>query len=188
MPFEGVKIAAPPAHARTQSSSQASGRTVAGEKKLSTKGKAREEAANGVGQIISFGCMVAGQLADAGAVGIHWPNLAHEAASIAETDEKMASGLDKLLEIGPYGNFIVVLLPFVGQILVNHKVVRAEAMGGAGAVHPEVLEAQVKAHMARQQATAIQQQREAEAELTRLMMEAQGPNGSQSATEPAAAE
>lgn len=175
MPFEGIKAGPPPPREGTRARSG-----PAPEKRASVKQKAREEAANGVGQILAFGCMVAGQLADAGAIGLHWPNVAHEAAAIAETDEKMAKGLDYLLEVGPYGNLIVVVLPLVGQLLANHHIVKPEALAGAGVVHPEALEADVKAEMARRAMEAIRQQREAEAELRRMqaeMMAAQ--NGSE---------
>jgi hypothetical protein len=141
------------------------------EKTLSKLGKAREEAANGVGQIISFGAMAAGQLPDAGAIGMHWPNISHEAAQIAETDEKMAGILDKLLEVGPYGNLIVVVLPFIAQILVNHGVLKPEQMAGANVVHPDSLAAQVRAHMARQAMDAIKMQQQAEADLAALQAE-----------------
>jgi hypothetical protein len=182
MPFEGIKAGPPPPREGTKP------RAVAPEKRASAKQKAREEAANGVGQILAFGCMVAGQLADAGAIGLHWPNLAHEAAAVAETDEKMGKALDYLLEVGPYGNLIVVTLPLVGQFLANHKIVKAEALAGAGVVHPEALEADVKAEMARRAMAAIQQQREAEQELARMqaeMMAAQNGTQPQQQSEPA---
>lgn len=181
MPFEGVKTGPPPPK---EGSRVRSG--PAPEKRASAKQKAREEAANGVGQILAFGCMVAGQLADAGAIGLHWPNVAHECAAIAENDPKMAKGLDYLLEVGPYGNLIVVALPLVGQILANHKIVKAEALTGAGVVHPEALEADVKAQMARQAMAAIQQQRQAEEELRQMQAEmAAAQNGHAPQNEPA---
>lgn len=171
MPFEGVKAGPPPPRDAPP--------RKAPEKRATGKQKAREEAANGIGQLISFGFMVSGQLADAGAVGMHWPNIAHEAAAVAETDQKMARGLDYLLEVGPYGNLIIVCLPLVGQLLANHKIVKPEALAGAGVVHPEALEADVKASMARQAAEAVRQQRAAEEELMRLQMEMMGSqNGS----------
>jgi hypothetical protein len=166
MPFEGIKAGPPPPKdgPRVRSNPATAARS-------SAKQKAREEAANGVGQILAFGCMIAGQLADAGAIGLHWPAISHEAAAVAENDPKMAKGLDYLLEVGPYGNFIVVCLPLVGQILANHKIVKPEALAGVGVVHPEALEADVKASMARQAMAALQQQRAAEEELARMQAE-----------------
>jgi len=162
MPYEGMKAVPPPA---------AAARPKAPEKRASGKQKAREEAANGVGQIIAFGCMVSGNLADAGATGMHWPNLAHEAAVIAETDSKMATGLDYLLEVGPYGNFIVAALPFVAQLLVNHGLVKPEAMAGAGVVHPEALAAEVRRDMAQKAMEAMRAQQEAEAQMRKMAEE-----------------
>ena len=164
MPFEGIKGSPPPPKTSRP----------APERKASPKTKAREEAANGVGQLLAFGCMVTGNLADAGALGMHWPNVAHELAAVAESDERMAKGLDYLLEVGPYGNLIVVVLPLVAQVLANHKIVKAESLAGAGVVHPEALEAQVKTDMARQAAEAIRQQQAAEAEMRRLHAEMNG--------------
>jgi len=172
MPYEGVKSVPPPASARPIPKAPAP--------KASPKQKAREEAANGIGQIVAFGCMVSGNLADAGAVGMHWPNLAHEAAVIADTDSKMASGLDYLLEVGPYGNFIVACLPFVAQLLVNHKLVKAEALAGAGVVHPEALAAEVKRDMALKAMEAMRAQQQAEAQMREMaeqMAQSQNGNG-----------
>jgi hypothetical protein len=141
------------------------------EKRLSRKAEAREEALNGVGQIIGFAAMATGQFHDAGAIGMHWPGLSHEAAGISETDEKMARALDYLLEIGPYGNMITLALPFVAQIMVNHGVFKPEAMAGAGVVHPDALTAQIKSDMARKAMEALKAQAEAEADLARMREE-----------------
>ena len=165
MPYEGVKAAAPPP-------AKAPRAARAPEPRASGKQKAREEAANGIGQILAFGCMVSGNLADAGAIGMHWPVIAHEAAVIADTDSKMATGLDYLLEVGPYGNFIVALLPFAAQLLVNHGLVKAEAMAGAGVVHPDALAAEVKRDMALKAMEAMRAQQEAEAQLREMAAQA----------------
>lgn len=185
MPYEGIQGTPPPIrNTSTQSGSGGSKRAGSGSRKM----QAREEAANGIGQILSFGCMATGQMADAGAIGLHWPNIAHEAAQVAETDEKIAKALDYLLEVGPYGNLIVVTLPFVAQILVNHKILKAEQMAGANVVHPDSLEAQAKAHMARQAMQAIRQQRQAEEELRQMQAQMAadmaGNNGQAPSPEP----
>jgi hypothetical protein len=163
MPYEGVKGAAPPPKVPRA--------VKAPEPRASAKQKAREEAANGIGQIVAFGCMVSGNLADAGAIGMHWPGIAHEAAVIADTDAKMASALDYLLEVGPYGNFIVAVLPLAAQIIVNHGLVKPEAMAGAGVVHPDALAAEVKRDMALKAMEAMRAQQEAEAEMRRMAEE-----------------
>jgi len=161
MPYEGMKTAPPPPKPPR----------AAPERKASGKVKAREEAANGIGQIIAFGAMTTGNLADAGAVGMHWPGISHEVAMIAETHAPTANILDKLLEVGPFGNLIVLTLPFVAQLLVNHKVVPPEAMAGAGVVHPDALTAQVKTDMARTAMQAYRAQQEAEAEMRAMQEE-----------------
>jgi hypothetical protein len=171
MPFEGVKTAPPPRVNATRPAPKAP------EKRASPKAKAREEAANGIGQMIAFGAMVSGNLADAGAIGMHWPNMAHEAAQVAETDATMAGLLDKLLEVGPYGNLIIVSLPFVAQLLVNHKLVKPEAMAGAGVVHPDALEAEVKRDMALKAMEAMRQQQDAEAQMREMAEEMAAQNG-----------
>lgn len=174
MPFEGVRNAAPPRIAGGESPASGATRMPSArmpEKRLSAKAKAREEAANGFGQIVGFAAMAAGQFHDAGAIGMHWPGMAHEAAIVAETDEKMARALDYLLEVGPYGNLITLALPFVAQVLVNHGVLKPEAMAGAGVVHPDALTAQIKADMARKAMEALKMQQEAEEELARTRAE-----------------
>jgi hypothetical protein len=124
--------------------------------------------------------MVTGQLADAGAIGHHWPGFAHELAMTADNDPKLAKALDKLLEVGPYGNLIIAALPLVGQLLANHALVKPEAMAGMGVVHPETLTAEAKAMLARQAAEAARMQRQAEEDLRAAQMEAmqQSQNGS----------
>lgn len=163
MPFEGVKIAPPP--------SRSAAPRPAPEKRTSGKLKLREEAANGIGQIIAFGSMASGNFADAGAIGMHWPGMAHEAAVIAESDAKMAGALDYLLQVGPYGKLITLSLPLVAQLLVNHGIVKPEQMAGAGVVHPDALAAQVRTDMARQAMEAIRAQQAAEAEMEELRQE-----------------
>lgn len=170
MPFEGVKVAPPPAR-------NTAARPAPDKKRVSGKQALREEAANGIGQIIAFGSMVMGNFADAGAIGMHWPNMAHEAAVAAETDQKLAAGLDWFLEVGPYGKLVTVSLPLVAQVLVNHGFLKAEQMAGAGVVHPETLAAQVRTDLARKAMAAIREQQEAEAEMQRMQEEMSTQNG-----------
>lgn len=182
MAFAGVQAVPPPPRVRNPSAGTGT------PKPRTTKTQAREEAANGIGQLLGFGFMVSGQHADAGAISRHWPAIAHEAAACAEHDQKMAKALDYLLEVGPYGNLIVVTLPLVAQLMVNHKMAKPEAMAGAGVVHPETLAADVKATLARQAAEAVRMQHEAEQELAQLQMQAQeSANGQQPSQEHAEA-
>lgn len=140
----------------------------------------REEAANGFFQMAGLGCIMFGQYADAGAVSVHGPNISAVAAKMAETNELIAKGLDSLLTVGPYAELIAVTLPFVMQLLANHKVLPADKLSGANVVAPETLEAQVKTQMARQAMEAIKMQRAAEQEMAMMreeMMAESAQNG-----------
>lgn len=127
----------------------------------------RREGAEGFFQLLQFGCVLGGQLADAGAIGKYGPALVPELVNVAETVPMVAGILDWMGKTGPFARVIVLAMPFALQILVNHGVFKAEALAGAGVVHPEALEADVRATMARQAAEALRQQEEAEAELAR---------------------
>jgi|ERR1700744_1071464 len=139
----------------------------------SGKHKDRIEAINGLMQIGQFGCLTFGRYADAGAIGMHGPNLANEIANLADSQPKVAQKVDLLLEVGPYAGLITAALPFVAQILVNAGVFKAEAFANAGVVHPDTLEAQMKAQLAEQALNAMRMQAEAEKALEeqRLMMQ-----------------
>lgn len=131
----------------------------------------REEAVQGIFQIAGLGFIILGQYADAGAIDMHAPGIAHEAADLAQTNEGVAKGIDYLLQVGPYAGLIAVSMPLIMQLLVNHKVLPADKLSGANVVKPEVLESQVKTAMARQAMEAIKAQQEAERELAELQAE-----------------
>jgi hypothetical protein len=144
-----------------------------------TTGKlnARQEAVNGVFQLAGFGLIVAGQHADAGALGEHGPAISHELAALSEKNSKVAAFIDSLTEAGPYAGLVIAVMPLVLQILANHKIVKGD-LSAAGVIAPEVLEAQVKTELARKQAAAIIAQHEAEDQLQHL----QDSNGRHTAT------
>lgn len=142
--------------------------------KAPSKTSAREDAANGIFQLAGFGLILGRQYADAGAINMHGAPIAHELATLAESNDGIAKGLDYLLEAGPYAGLITAVMPLALQIMANHKVIRADLIAGGGVVPPEALEAEVKATMARQASEAIKRQHEAEAEL-RAMAAAQAP-------------
>jgi len=102
-----------------------------------------------------------GQYADAAAIGMHWGPVATELAKIADSNDAIAKPIDFLIEIGPYGALVEAVIPFVLQILVNHKVIKAEAMLGSTVVTTEVLDAQMKAQVMRTQAQAMRAQQAA---------------------------
>lgn len=128
----------------------------------------REEAVNGIFQLVGFGCIMTGQYADAGAISMHTPPISHEVAELAKKNESIAKGVDVLLQAGPYAALIGACMPLVLQLLVNHDIIPAEKMAGANVVKPEVLESQVKTQMARQAMEAMRQQQEAEAEMAEM--------------------
>lgn len=142
----------------------------------------REEAVNGIWQIVGLGCIIAGQYADAGAISMHSPPISHEVAELAEKNDQIAKGVDVLLQVGPYAALIGACMPLVMQLLVNHDVLPADKMAGANVVKPEVLESQVKTQMARQAMAAMQAQKDAEEELKE--MQKAFANASQNGSDP----
>lgn len=142
----------------------------------------RIDAVNGLFQLGQFACLSFGWLADAGAIGIHGPNISKELVDLADKNSKLASKVDLLIKIGPLAGIIAASVPFVAQILVNHKVVKAEQFADAGVVHPETLEAQMKASLMKQAMEAMQKQRNLEDEMMRMQEEmAESHNGSKDA-------
>ena len=138
-----------------------------------------------LGQLGQGLCLMTQQWADAAAVGQHWPNLATELAKVADSNEIIAKPIDFLIEIGPYGALIVAGMPLVLQIAANHKWIDATKMIGQGVVPPEVLEAQMKAQVAKMQADAMREQQMAMQEAAKAQAEyeefmasnAPSPNG-----------
>lgn len=146
---------------------------------VKTKDDLREEAINGVFQIGQMGCVVFGQFADAGAIGIHGGPIAHEIAGLAKQQPKVAKYVDLLIEVGPYAGLMAAVMPFAMQIAVNHNAMKAEMVPGAGVVNPEALASQMKTSILRQQMEAMRQQQMAEEEMRILQeqMAKESPNG-----------
>lgn len=134
---------------------------------------AREEAALGVVQLLSFGCMLKGWMADAGALTIHGPKICHEAALVAESSESLGRGMDFLGAAGPYAALLAAALPLGMQLMVNRGVVPAAQVASMGVVEPGTLEAQMRTMLLQQQIEAQQQQKAQEAALRRMMAEAE---------------
>jgi hypothetical protein len=132
------------------------------------KTSAREEAANGVFQLAGFGCVIAKQYADAGAIMEHGGTISHELAKLSEQNDGIAKGLDYLINAGPYAGLITAVMPLALQIMANHKMIKAEYVAGAGVVPPEALASRVQADMARQTQMALREQQKAEQELAAL--------------------
>lgn len=124
----------------------------------------RTEGLNDIGQLGQGLLLIGQQWADAAAVGRFWSPVATELAKCAGQNEIIAKGVDFLIQVGPYGSLIAAAMPLVLQIMANHKIVNANNLVGQGIVPPEVLEAQMKAEVARMQADALRAQQEAIAE------------------------
>lgn len=171
MPFE--KTATPPPRINTQARDTARETRQVQRKQeaVSKKTKERAEGLIGIAQLASFGCIIKGQYADAGAIAKHGPNLALEAAKLGESNDQVGKALDTLNATGPYAGLIAVGLPLVLQLLANHGKIKPEAVAGAGVVSPASLEAETKTSMMKQQAEALRAQQAAERELMLLAAE-----------------
>jgi len=148
----------------------------------------RTEGLNGLAQLGQGLLLMTGQYADAAAVGMHFPPVAAELAKIADSNETIAKPIDFLIEIGPYGALIEAAIPFVMQILANHRLIKIEAMLGSNVTSPEVLEAQMKAQIMRVQAQAMREQQQALAEAQAAQREMEEMiRTNQNSSEPVAA-
>lgn len=115
----------------------------------------------GLAQIGQALCLMMGQYADAATIEKLFPPIAKELSAVAETSDVIAKPIDFLMEVGPYGALITVTLPFLLQFGANHRMIPAAGLSNIGVVPPEVLEAEMKAGVARMQAEALRQQQEA---------------------------
>lgn len=123
---------------------------------------AREQGLLGLGQIGQAICMMRNWFADAGAIQIHWPAVARETAALADQDERIGKTIDYLVSAGPYAGLLTAVLPLGMQIAANHGRIDVNAASGLGGVMPpEMLEARVKADMARMKAEFAKQTEEA---------------------------
>lgn len=130
--------------------------------------KERSEALNGIGQLGQAGLVAIKQFADAGAIGIHGPRIAHEVAELAEDNERVAQILEPLLQAGPYTGLLMAVLPMVMQIGVNHGRL---APGPMGTLPPATLSSRIQAEIARAEVQALQAQKAAEQESRDLQAE-----------------
>jgi hypothetical protein len=161
MPITASPQAPPKRGAKT--SSAATG-NLANAAPLSGKAKDRAEGLQGWLQVGQVACIAKGWNADAGAIGQHGEKLATETARVAENVEPVGKVLDILSMTGPYAALMGAALPFIAQILMNHKII-PESMMLEGVVPPAMLDAQVSAQLAQMQVEAIRAQQEAEQQL-----------------------
>lgn len=128
----------------------------------------RFEGLQGYGQLAQAGFIAFRQYADAGAIGLHVPNIAREVAALADTHEQVANLIDPIIQAGPYSALIMAALPFAVQIGVNHGWLKP---GALGSVPRETMSARIEAGIARMQAQAYREQQEAEREAEQLREE-----------------
>lgn len=126
----------------------------------------RKEGIAGLFQLVSLPLILSGKYADAGAVATHAPTISEETAKLAETDERIAKAIDKLIMMGPYAGLVAAVVPLALQILVNHnRLPYGQALQQFGVIPPTMLETRMQADLARQQAELIRDQAAAEREL-----------------------
>src|SRR5712691_7648942 len=136
-----------------------------------TQDELRQEALSGVLQLIQFGCLAFGNFADAGAIGVFGPPMVSETVDLAKANSKVASKVDLLIEIGPYAGVVAAAIPFLAQLLVNHKVFKAEQFANAGVMTPESLESEMKMQVMQRAMEAKAKQMEMQNEMKRMQEE-----------------
>lgn len=141
---------------------------------MKTKRAEREEGLNGLFQIAAAGCLMGGQAADGAAIAEHGPNIAREAATLADTNEKIGKVLDYLGSVGPFAGLLATTMPLVLQVLVNHKrLPMVPVLQQMGVKDPAALEAQAKAAAMRQAIQAQREQQAAEQEFQEMVAQVQ---------------
>lgn len=180
MPIDMSNAKAPPKRAANTTKSPAS-RLSTVQQDVRTVNDKRTEGLIGASQLVQGLCLMTGQFADAAAIGRFFPPVAKELANVADGSEILAKPIDLIIEVGPYGALIAAGLPLVMQLMANHKMLDASRLGSQGVVPPEVLEAQMKAEVARMQADAMRQQQLAMKEAQAAQAEYEQMMGSQAA-------
>jgi hypothetical protein len=140
-------------------------------------GNSRLDAVNGVFQMVQMGCVMGGQYADAGAIGMHGEAISTEVVAIADTNPRIARAVDYLMEVGPYAGLVGAVLPLVLQFAANHKVIPAEKVPGV--MSPEVLTMQMETELKRQAMAQMQESAKVKAEFDE-MVASMAPDGPES--------
>lgn len=104
--------------------------------KRSSLHDAREEAVNGIGQLVAMVAVLTNQNDDALAVSTHWPNIATAAADTADNSEGLAKVIDYIMVAGPWAALIGASVPLAIQIMVNHGKLPAGPFEKMGVVQP----------------------------------------------------
>lgn len=126
-----------------------------------SKAEYRERGLNGLAQLGMGLCSITGLYADAATISQFFPPISHELAKVADSNETIAKPIDFLIEIGPYGALIGVVMPFAMQVAANHGWIDASRLAGQGVMPPAVMEARAKAQMLQMAAEAKRAQNEA---------------------------
>lgn len=140
-----------------------------------TPAQRREDSLNTIAQLIALGATMVNWDADARAVTTLGPPVNHEIALIADTNEKLATTLDKLETIGPYGALIVPLMALSLQLAANHGLVSPNV--GFGVRHPDQLKAEMQAEKLKMARQAMAMQKELEDERARYIADMASMNG-----------
>lgn len=161
-----VEFAAPPPSRNTPNVS--SGTAKASKAVQARETAEREEAVAQLGMFAQVPLLATKQLADAAAVGMHWPGIAKEVAKLAESQEAVANLIDPLIKVGPYAGLIAATLPLVMQLAVNHGRVKPGSMGTVPAVS---LQSKMETAIAQEELKAMRVQLEAEREAQAIRAE-----------------
>lgn len=169
--------------AKTSSTSAA---TAVAQAYESPKDKDRREGVEGVFSLGAMFSLMRGNYADAGAMSLHGPKIAHETVLLGKKNEQIGKVLDLLGQAGPYAGITFAVLPLVAQLAVNHGRIDADkASGIQGVMSPAALEAKVKGELAEMELEALKEQQKAELALAELKAEQDkegSPNGVRSTT------
>lgn len=129
----------------------------------------REEAVQGVFQILGAVCVMTGQLADAAAFRIHGPNVSHETAALSSRYEKVGNVLDSLSQVGPFTAILTATIPLFVQLAANHKRISPEKAAAFGAKTPAHLDGMMRAELAREQLEYERAMKAEEAAMAQMM-------------------
>jgi hypothetical protein len=134
--LSGARSTPPPARS-TRGATKA-----AAAKSSNPKTVKREDSLNGIAQLLAMGAAMMKWDADAIALKSGLPPVNHEIATLAESNEKIADGIDRLENVGPYGALLVPLMALSLQLAANHGLVSASV--GFGVRDPDALRAEMK--------------------------------------------
>lgn len=126
---------------------------------------ARMQGITGLAQIGGAICELFGQYHDAGAIYVHSGPIATELVKLADSNDTVASALDKLNETGPYAGLVLAVTPFILQILTNHKILKGTGISGMNIRDPQELTAEVQTVRMVQRAESLKRQKEAQENL-----------------------